>query len=219
MFAIIRNLPGHNAPPIPAADLAASAGISLNSLQVYISRIRQECGFTAIEGAPRLGYRLGECPDCEGRGRAFRMVPKKSGDGEKKEYYDCPTCDGSTFAEEGIPSNREKAKVEEELLGVILTDKNVEVVAKNTEALAGLVRGAGVSGVVSAAVSGSGARRTFGGARSATAASAADRTPVRSGLGSVGRRRRRKRNSAAKLPSMPPRRARGVASSAGADST
>lgn len=75
MFAIIRNLPGNSAPPIPAAALAASAGISLNSLQVYISRIRQECGFTAIAGTPSRGYRLGEWPGHDVPCRRYQRQP------------------------------------------------------------------------------------------------------------------------------------------------
>jgi len=62
MLAIVRALPGPNATPMPLSDLAARTGLTPGSCQVYISRIRQQLGFTVIDHQHNRGYRLGEWP-------------------------------------------------------------------------------------------------------------------------------------------------------------
>jgi DNA polymerase-3 subunit alpha len=78
-----------------------------------------------------FGYRLGECGQCGGGGR---WKP----DREKRKYEDCPECEGTGFAREEIPSERERAAAEEELLGIALTDPSSGLVEKHSERLSKL---------------------------------------------------------------------------------
>ena len=82
MLSLVEHLPAPGAERIPVVELAAATHLSPQSIQVYVSAIRQRFGFTAIEGAPRLGYRLGEWPGrepsrarCPSRYAAHRPAP------------------------------------------------------------------------------------------------------------------------------------------------
>ena len=75
MLAIVRALPGPNATPMPLSDLAARTGLTPGSCQVYISRIRQQLGFTVIDHQHNRGYRLGEWPGREVPCRRYQRRP------------------------------------------------------------------------------------------------------------------------------------------------
>lgn len=48
-------------------DLAKCAGITPETVKVYVSFLRGEYGYTVIDGTPATGYRLGEWPGREPR--------------------------------------------------------------------------------------------------------------------------------------------------------
>lgn len=123
-----------------AAD-AVVVGQPYESPEDFVTKTTANAGIKKLlsrAGAlDHFGYRLEVCLNCEGKGRVPEMVPKKNNDGLKRVLVDCPDCTGG-FAKSEIPSDSEKADLEEELLGVILTDLYIDIRAKHADLLAGL---------------------------------------------------------------------------------
>jgi len=84
-----------------------------------------------------FGHRLRECDfdSCAGTGRAVRMVPKKSGDGEKRERYECPECGGVGWVPCDLPTEGKRAAAEKALLGVELTNSYEKLMKKHAKRL------------------------------------------------------------------------------------
>lgn len=73
-------------------------------------------------------YRLAKCTRCDGKGRV-RIDPTK------RILDDCPDCEAIGFAKADLPDDRTKSALEEEYLGVSLTNLNVEIIAEHREEL------------------------------------------------------------------------------------
>jgi DNA polymerase III alpha subunit len=79
-----------------------------------------------------VGRRLEKCEVCDGRGKV-RTDPNK------RLLDPCENCNWSSGQSEvNIPDPEERAKLEEELLGIALTDPNAELIEQNKEELAKL---------------------------------------------------------------------------------
>lgn len=78
-----------------------------------------------------FGYRLVKCEECAGKGRR-RIDPKK------RILDDCPDCGALGYSKVEIPEPRQRAVLEEELLGTALTDLHGEIIERNREELEAL---------------------------------------------------------------------------------
>ncbi len=112
---IVKNRPYRN----PEDFVWACANVD-DTITVDRGRVKKISDAGALD---TFGYRVAQCDTCGGRGR-YRLDPKV------RKLLDCPYCITGWMKAE-IPPVDERAVLEEELLGIALTDVNQELISQN----------------------------------------------------------------------------------------
>lgn len=124
-----------------AGALKVQEGRPYVSLEDYIDRCTADAGvrkkLTAAGAFDSFGERIDNCPTCEGKGKVRRETLNAKGDKMILKSFPCDDCYQGLIPVD-LPSLRDRIALEEEYLGIGLTDMHEETIVQYADRIAKL---------------------------------------------------------------------------------
>lgn len=112
--------------------------VTVNGKKTIIVKANHRTALMDAGAFDSFGYRLALCSECEGKGKVAVQVPKKNGEGTKRSLVPCSVCNLLGYEPVDLPDLKTKAALEEELLGISITEVHQEVIDQHLERIQAL---------------------------------------------------------------------------------